>query len=475
MMAGSSVGFTSIGGVRNGLDRAGAADLTVLAADRGAVPMNIGAVLVFDGSGPTSEEVRVLLGERVPRIPRLRQTLRRTLFGCGRPIWVDDPTFSVERHLTPVRWPEPGTRDALFDLAAELLCRPFDRDRPLWQAYSVTGDGRAALVVVMHHVLADGLGGLAVLGALADESTGAVVAPFPLPPPGVRQLAIDATLAKLHAIGALPAGLRRGRAGLRELTSGTRSIRSAEPISLVRPTGRRRRPTSTAAPLDEVAAIGHRFGGTVNDVVLAAISGALFEILDARGERPRHLVVSIPVSGRRTATASDLGNDTGVRPLAIPAIADDAARLTAIVAASATARAASTRAASAAPLGWGFRLLHRLGLFQPFIDHQRLVHTFETNLRGPTTAVHLAGHRIGTLLPLVATPGNVGVTFAVLSYVGALTVTTIADPDILPEQEALTRALHETFTRLAHASPHRGESGCREGSSSTASTRSIPL
>ncbi|MCC3314269.1 wax ester/triacylglycerol synthase domain-containing protein [Nocardia africana] len=435
------------------IDRAGPADLTVLAADHASVPMNLGAILIFDGAGPTPAEVRALLHERVPHVPRLRQALRRTPFGCGRPIWVDDPTFSVDRHLTHLGWPQPGTRRALFDIAADLLCRPFAPDLPLWQAYSVTGTGRAALVVVLHHVLADGLGSLAVLTALADEGDHAAVARFPRPAPSIRELAVDATLAKLHAIGSLAAGLRRGRAGLRELTFGAPLLPPAERISLIRPTTHRRRLASTAVALNEVAATAHRFGGTVNDVVLAAVTGALLEILDGRGERPHRLVMSIPVSGRRTATVSDLGNDTGVRPLAVPAITDDPARLTAIVTATTAARGSSTRASSARPLGLAFRLLHRFGLFRLFIDHQRLVHTFETNLRGPGTALHLAGHRIDALLPLVATPGNVGVTFAVLSYAGTLTVDTIADPDILPEQDTLTRALHATFTRLAHTRP----------------------
>ncbi|MEV6097225.1 wax ester/triacylglycerol synthase domain-containing protein [Nocardia sp. NPDC051981] len=425
----------------------------MLAADQASVPMNLGAILIFDGAGPTPAEVRALLHERVPHVPRLRQTLRRTPFGCGRPIWVDDPTFSVDRHLTHLRWPEPGTRRALFDIAADLLCRPFAPDLPLWQAYSVTGIGHTALVVVLHHVLADGLGGLAVLAALTDEGNRATVVRFPLPPPSTRELAVEATSAKLHAIGSLPADLRRGCAGLRELTFGMPLLRPAERISLVRPTAHRRRLASTAVALNEVAATGHRFGGTVNDVVLAAVTGALLEILDARGERPHRLVVSIPVSGRHTATVTDLGNDTGVRPLAVPAITDDPARLTAIVTATTAARASSTRAASSSPLGLTFRLLHRLGLFRLFIDHQRLVHSFETNLRGPGAALRLAGHRIDALVPLVATPGNVGVTFAVLSYAGTLTVNTIADPDILPEQDTLIRALHTIFTRLAHTWP----------------------
>jgi hypothetical protein len=195
----------------------------------------------------------------------------------------------------------------------------------------------------------------------------------------------------------------------------------------------------------------------VNDVVLSAVTGALLTVLRARGEHPGHLVVSVPVSGRATADPDRLGNNTGVRPIAVPAIANDASRLAAVVAATREQRQSSARAASAAPLGAVFRALHRTGLFRSFIEHQRLVHTFETNLRGPGEALHLAGHRIGELVPMVATPGNTGVTFAALSYAGNLTVSVIADPGIVPEYDALAAAVRETLTVLArnHEMPAR--------------------
>jgi hypothetical protein len=170
--------------------------------------------------------------------------------------------------------------------------------------------------------------------------------------------------------------------------------------------------------------------------------------LHARGERPGRLVVSVPVSGRAPADAGSLGNDTGVRPIVVPAVTDDAGRLAAIVAATAAARR-TARASSAAPLGLAFRLLHRTGLFRLFIRHQRLVHTFATNVRGPASALHLGGHRIGALVPMVATPGNVGVTFAAVSYAGTLAVSVITDPAVVPEREAIAGAMHRSFARLA--------------------------
>jgi hypothetical protein len=272
-----------------------------------------------------------------------------------------------------------------------------------------------------------------------------------LRPPTARELASDATRKRLIALRTLPGDLVRGVAGLRELGLGRVRPRMAERISLVRPTSHRRALAPVTVPLDEVAAVAHRHGGTVNDVVLAAVTGGLLDVLRARDEHPGLLIVSVPVSGRQSADPDRLGNNTGVRPIAVPAIADDGSRLAAIVAATREQRRSPVRAASAGPLGGVFRMLHRAGLFRVFIEHQRLVHTFETNVRGPAQALHLGGCRIGELVPMVATPGNTGVTFAALSYAGALTVSVIADPVVVPEYDVLAAAVRRTFLTLARA------------------------
>jgi diacylglycerol O-acyltransferase / wax synthase len=158
-------------------------------------------------------------------------------------------------------------------------------------------------------------------------------------------------------------------------------------------------------------------------------------------------VVSVPISARRSATTDQLGNQTGVVPLAIPTLSDQDARLHRITAMS-HSRTGVTRGMSAGPMGLVFRAMGALGIFQVFIDHQRLVHTFVTNVRGPQAPVHFAGHLITTVIPLAITPGNVGVCFDILSYAGGLVVTVVADPDIVPEQDLLTSLLAEELAQL---------------------------
>jgi diacylglycerol O-acyltransferase / wax synthase len=303
---------------------------------------------------------------------------------------------------------------------------------------------------VLHHVLADGLGGLAILAALADPGIAASDARFPKFAPQWRELIVDATREKIRSLSGLTAGMRRGMAGLRELGLGTARPRMVDKTSLNRPTSSRRRLATVTVSLPDVVAVAHKAGGTVNDVVLTAVTGALLATLRGRSEHPDQLVVSVPVSGRTSTTTGRLGNNIGVRPIAVPAVADDAARLAEIIRLT-RANRHLVRASSAGPLGAVFRGLSRIGLFQSFIAHQRLVHTFETNVRGPAEPLCFGGHRVRAVVPAAVNPGNIGVSFGALSYAGVLGVTVVADPDILPELNSLSDALSCVFARLLHS------------------------
>src|SRR5262245_25619296 len=149
---------------RSGIDRASALDLMQQASGHGSAPLQVGGVLVLDGL-PDPARVRAALAERIRTVPRLRRRLVRTPFGAGRPVWVDDPAFGIDAHVHVERCPAPGGEAELLEFAADLLTRALPHDRPLWSVTLVHGlaGGRSALVVMIDHVLADGVGGLAVL------------------------------------------------------------------------------------------------------------------------------------------------------------------------------------------------------------------------------------------------------------------------------------------------------------------------
>jgi diacylglycerol O-acyltransferase len=420
-----------------------------LACDAPESPMQVGVILVLE-SGPTADltVVRAALAARIPAVPRMRQRLVRTPFGCGRPIWVDDPDFDVRRHVREVRCPAPGDDGALLAIAADSVISPLPRGRPLWSATLVTGvaHNSAALVVVFHHVLADGIGGLAVLAQLVDGARAAPVTEFPRPAPSRRRLCVDVWRSRLGAVADLTAGLRRLRHAVAELAP--RDAVRPPACSLNRPTGPRRRLALVHADLADLRAAAHADGGTVNDIVLAAVTGALRSVLLRRGENVDRFVISVPVSARVSASATRLGNQVGVIPLGLPASGHPRERLSAIAAISRQRKTASP-GASAALMAPAFRTLARLGLLRWSLNRQRLVSTLVTNLRGPDTSLSFLGASVSRLIPVPSTMGNVTVAFGLLSYAGTLTLTVVADPERCTDLPVLVEALRRDLDALA--------------------------
>jgi diacylglycerol O-acyltransferase / wax synthase len=390
-----------------------------LAAGDGRAAGHIGAILVLGAEpGFDAAEARRLLGERIRAVPRLRQRLHRPPPGCGRPYWADDPAFDAGWHVRQVCCPPPGDERTLLDLAAAQLGEPLPRSRPLWSATFVTGlaDGGTALLVIMDHVLADGIAGLAVLAALTDQASGTVTArapEFPAPAPGTRELAADAWRGRLRRARAAgpagpgaPRGRHRIRAGIAEL-GGTRPRPRRPVTSLNRPVGPRRHLEVIPADLAALRDLGHAHGGTVNDVVLAAVAGALRTLLAARGEQLGEVTITVPVAARRAASGGELGNQIGIMTLAVPARGELA-------------------------------------------SHQRVVQTFVTNLRGPEDPLTFSGAAVRAIIPIPSTTGNVTVTFAASSYAGTLYITVLSDPAGMTDAPALAAALRREL-------PHRDQ------------------
>jgi WS/DGAT/MGAT family acyltransferase len=450
-----------------GVDRASAADLMQLATGDGRAAGHIGAILVLGAEpGFSVAEARRLLGERIRAVPRLRQRLHRAPPGCGRPYWADDPAFDADRHVRQVCCPPPGDERALLDLAAAQLGELLPRSRPLWSATFVTGlaDGGTALLVIMDHVLADGIAGLAVLAALADQATLAGQATgtatarahdFPAPAPRARELAVDTWRGRLRR--ARPAGpgvphppraLHRIREAMAEL-GGARPPRRCLATSLNRPVGPRRRLDVVAADLAPLRELGHAHGGTVNDVVLATVAGALRTLLATRGEQLGEATITVPVAARRAASGDDLGNQIGIMTLTVPAKGDLGARITR-TAEITRERKSGARGASATLFVPAFLLLARVGLLRWLTDHQRVVQTFVTNLRGPEDPLTFSGATVRAIIPIPSTTGNVTATFAVSSYAGTLYMTVLSDPDGMTDAPVLAAALR-------HELPHRDQ------------------
>lgn len=424
------------------IERASAIDMMELASATTPAAGQVGGVLVFAPVPRLDLDlVRSALGQRIIGVPRLRQRLRPVPLGCGRPVWVDDASFDIADHVNEMRCPVPGDHTALFAVAAELVARRLLPDRPLWAATLVTGldQDASALVFVFHHVMADGMGGLAVLANLVDGAPAPVADDFPRRAPRWTTLFSDAMRARVRSLAHLPDGIRRVRGAAAELAVGARMPRAPR-CSLNRPVGPHRCLAVARTDLDAVHAAARQHGASVNDAVVAAIGGALAEFLHERGEDVDHLVVSIPISGREAATATRLGNELGVMPVTVPVTGQLSVRMEAVAAVT-RARRQTARAASAALLAPAFRVLAATGTLGWFTNHQRMVTTFVTNLRGPDSRVAFLDASVDEIIPVNSTSGNVQVAFGVFSYAGTLTVTVVADADVAGDIPLLVAGL----------------------------------
>jgi hypothetical protein len=207
-----------------------------------------------------------------------------------------------------------------------------------------------------------------------------------------------------------------------------------------------------AADLAAVRELGHACGGTVNDVILAAVAGALRALLTGRGEELDPVTMTVPVSARRSDNAGALGNQVGGMMVTLRTaggLADRATRAAAVT----RERKRPARGTSVALLGPLFRLLAAVGFWRWFTNHQRLVHTFVTNVRGPAEPLAFAGAPIEAVLPVPATTGNVSVSFAALSYAGTLWLTVLSDPALVPDVTELTGALRRELGGMSRTGP----------------------
>lgn len=419
------------------IDRLSPDDLMSLAGDHGTVPMQVGGILWFGADAPRPEELERHLAAHLPTVPRLRQVIRRLPLGCGRPIWADDPGFRLPAHLAMIA----GEAADVHRIALDLLAAPLPQDRPLWAGRIVTGPdgGAVALILVVHHVLADGLAALAVLAALADGPERAVEE---RPTPSKRELALDNLRGRLGAIRKLPDMAVQLVMAVRLLAGGGR----APQTSLNRRTGSRRRLGEATGDLRQIRQAAHHAGGTVNDAALAVVAGAVRRLLEQRGEDVAELVISVPFAFH--APGGAVGNASAVMPLRLPVTGSAAQRIGAIARVTRAAKQ-RPRAMSNALLRPGFGLLVRLGLFRRFIDSQRTVNTLVTNVRGPAEPLRFAGHPVVRLTPLTSPTGNMTTVFVVLSYTGRLSITAIADADTCPDLDVLVAALNDELAGLS--------------------------
>ncbi|MBA2313355.1 MAG: wax ester/triacylglycerol synthase family O-acyltransferase, partial [Actinobacteria bacterium] len=288
------------------------------------VHMHIGAVALFGGPAPSLEEVADEMAHRLDRIPRFRQKLAAVPFGLGRPVWVDDPNFEIERHLRHAALPPPGDRRRLNRFVARTISEPLDLTGPPWELHLVEGlaGGCFALISKTHHCLVDGAAGVDAMMAFLDDLSAPARGPRihwkPSPAPTFDELVADAVREQLTRARALAGELHslsvaphetadRTAAAIRRVGDFVASSFAAPSTTLNRTVGPQRSFETVPASFHDLRTVKNRFETTLNDVVLAVVAGGLRALLTEKGDELQELRALVPVS-LRTSEDSAFGN-----------------------------------------------------------------------------------------------------------------------------------------------------------------------
>jgi diacylglycerol O-acyltransferase / wax synthase len=454
------------------LDRLTPLDVSNLRIERHGLPMNVAALAILEGrvllGAPGElalEAIRARIEQRLHLAPRLRQRLYRPGFGFGAPVWVDDASFDISRHVRTRPVPSGG-EEVLLAACVELNDRPFDQAHPLWEIWLLTGalDGHVPMLIRFHHVLADGIAALLLLGTLFDsapfdsaaeaaESKGPPWAARPIPTRSellgdALRRSITGIRRAVHQIEHPRQALAPARTMFRQALQLAREGRAPR-TSFNRPVGRQHRVLLVRAGLEQAKQVAHAHHATVNDVVLCTIAGGARALLAGRGElqRPLELKVSVAASVRAPASASQGGNLVGILLVPVPVGEEDPIRRLEQI-----ARATAERK-RLPPYQPAARFLQRAMIRA--MNRQRRINLLTSNLPGPPQPMYFAGAKIIELFQIGVVQGNVAVQVGALSYAGQLNFDIVADANLVPDLTMFANGMIEELEHLGARSHQR--------------------
>jgi diacylglycerol O-acyltransferase / wax synthase len=461
------------------LDRLSSTDASFLHQEGPTSHMHIGGVLIFEGPPPEFVDYLDHVRGRLHLVPRYRQKLTTPPLESGRPLWVDDPDFNLEYHVRHTALPAPGTEQQLLLLAGRIASQPLDRSKPLWENWIVEGleGDRFALISKTHHALVDGVSGVDLASVLLDlERSPSVRPPEELEPweprPGPSR--VELVLAGVRGMIGAATGLASRAAGaatrpgtslgvLRDTAEGVGEIvwaglNPAPETPLNVEIGPHRRYAVVRHQLEDYKTVKNAFGGTVNDVVLTVVSGALARWLHSRGVRTEGLEMRalVPVSVRTADQKNTLGNQlTAMRgPLPVY-IHDPVARLR-FVRRAMDGLKESKQAVGAATLAAVNNLAPPTVLAQAsrLQFSTRLFNLLVTNIPGPQFPLYVLGRRLEDLFPLAFLPKNHALAVAIMSYDGGIDYGLLGDYDALPDIDVIAEGIDAALRELLEAVPH---------------------
>lgn len=455
-------------------ERLGPLDHVFLHVEDKATSMHIASLAVFEGPIPAYDELREALRRKLPLVPRYRQRITKVPLNLARPVWTDHRDFDIDAHLRRVAVAAPGGEAELAAVMSQEMSEPLPRELPLWSATLVEGiaDGHWGVITKIHHAMADGISGMDLLSTIFDSSPEPDPVPEddwqPQPQPSAAQLLTDAVRERatvpgkeLRAAARLVTSPRATLGHARTLTRGLAQFATAaRPIagtSLIGPIHRERLFRWAVVPIADVLEIKQALGGTINDVVLAAVTRAHQELLVHRGDDPTaHAVRTlVPVSVRHEDGQGVTDNRVSAILVELPVDEIDPVRRMEVI----HQRMKRLKHSHEADAGEAVTELSDLlpppllaaGLHMAFRVPHRVLATVTTNVPGPRQTLYLLGRKMLVTYPQVPIADRIRVGVAVTSYDGDLAFGITADASSTPDVDVFVDGLKEGFAELRDA------------------------
>jgi diacylglycerol O-acyltransferase / wax synthase len=452
------------------MDRLNPQDASFLHIEQRVNHMHIGGVGFFEGPPPAFDDIVDMVESKLHYVPRYRQVVLPAPLDIARPVWSDDEHFNIRYHIRHTALPAPGGREELENLMGRIMSQQLDRSKPLWEMWVVEGleDNQWALISKIHHCMVDGVAGTELVAAIMDLSPDAPrTAPVPwtpAPSPGPLRLLANSARERLshpreqiRSARALFRGRHRFSMGMSELVAGLSSFGSVRSVpaetSLNGPIGPHRRWSSASASLADVKAIRKLKGGTVNDVVLAAITSGFRALLISRGEPVGRVVRTlVPVSVRAEDEKGTYNNRVSMMLAELPVGIEDPAERLAAITQQLDGLKERKQAVAAETLisltGYTPPMLLSAASRLAIRFEQSSVQTVTTNVPGPQIPLYVAGRRMLASSPYVPLAGTVRIGIAIFSYCGQLSFGVTADYETVTDIDVLCRGIEDGIKEL---------------------------
>ena len=456
------------------MDRLSSIDASFLTNETSAAHMHVGAVLIFEGPPPAYDDLLGHVESRLHLVPRFRQKLAFPPVETGRPFWVDDPNFNISYHVRHSALPSPGSEEQLRNITGRLFSQRLDRSKPLWEVWLVQGleRNRFALITKTHHALVDGISGVDIATVLFDVKP----VPEPIEPDRAwvpRPQPSSAELAARGIESLAEAPFKLGRRALRAASHPRRTAdklveagealaevawnftNPAPDVPLNPEIGSHRRFAWTRSELDDFKRIKNALGGTVNDVVLTVVSGALRSWLRSRGTKTEGLELRalVPVSIRSEDEHGQLGNRIAAMRGPLPVYIEDPVKRLDAVRTAMDGLKESKQAL-------GAEVISRFNDFAPptllaqasrINFSTRLFNLIVTNVPGPQIPLYVLGRELQDCFPVAFLPENHALAIAIMSYNGGIDFGLLGDYDAMEDIEMVATGLSESLGDLLAA------------------------